>query len=332
MINILFYELQKLFFGEKRQELFELERIRHFRRSGSISPHPPLLIQLQTHSSCNGRCIFCPYTELNSKLDQGKIEWPLFEKIADDILRWEGLGKVLFMLQNEPFLDKDFFEYIRYIKHKKPEMKLTTVTNGTLLQTEMVERISESGLDEVTISLDAFSKETYKTLHPGFSFEKVLEGIQRLLKQKPDNLVVRLSFVSTKMNYHELPDFIKFAKGIGAQWRAIFFFNRADSLKGYRRMRLPAYKWHSLKPKLTYKYFYRTCPFPFARMSVLFNGDAIICCHDWQRNIVVGNAKTHSLQEIWSGKKFDELRKTILHKQYHKISSCARCNIAQLSI
>jgi hypothetical protein len=46
------------------------------------------------------------------------MEWPLFEKLANDMARWEGLDKAALMLQNEPLLDKDFFNYIRY--HCRP--------------------------------------------------------------------------------------------------------------------------------------------------------------------------------------------------------------------
>jgi radical SAM protein with 4Fe4S-binding SPASM domain len=332
MGHIFFYELMKLCSGSRRQEFIELEMIRHFRRTGSILPYPPFIVQFQTQSACNGRCIFCPYPELSGRLDQGKMDWSLFQKIADEIVQWKGIGSVMLMLQNEPFMDKDFSESINYFKRKKPEVKIATVTNGSILHASILEKVARSGLDELTISLDAFSKETYEVLHPGFSFEKLMEGIKRAMQQKPRGLSIRLSFVSTNINYHELPDFIKFAKHIGAQWRSIGFFNRADNLKAYERMRLRAYQWHALKSKLTYKYFYRTCPFPFARMSVLFNGDVIICCHDWHRNVKIGNAGTQSLHEIWGGKKFNALRKDILNRQYQKISSCRRCSIAQLSM
>ena len=331
MKSIFVHELVKLFFSSKRQEFIERKMIRHFRRSGSILPYPPIIIQLQTQSLCNGRCLFCPYPELSGKLDQGKMDWSLFQKIADEIVQWKGIGKVMLMLQNEPFMDKDFFAYVRYFKDNNPEIKLATVTNGTMLHASMLEQIAESGLDELTISLDAFSKETYEALHPGFSFEKLMEGIKRAMRHKPRGLSIRLSFVSTNINYHELTDFIKFAKRVGAQWRSMFFYNRADNVRAYERMRLPAYQWHALKPKLTYKYFYRACPFPFARMSVLFNGDVIICCHDWHRNVKVGNVGTQTLHGIWGGEKFDAFRKDILNRQYQKISSCRRCSIAQLS-
>jgi MoaA/NifB/PqqE/SkfB family radical SAM enzyme len=152
MKSIFIHELVKLFFSSKRQEFIERKMIRHFKRSRSILPYPPIIIQLQTQSLCNGRCLFCPYPELSGKLDQGKMDWPLFKKIADELVSWERIGKVMLMLQNEPLLDKDFFKRIDYFKSKRPELKLATVTNGTMLNASMLERIAGSDLDELTIS------------------------------------------------------------------------------------------------------------------------------------------------------------------------------------
>jgi MoaA/NifB/PqqE/SkfB family radical SAM enzyme len=326
---ILFNEIRKIFSGRKQDEFLELGAIRHFRQHGRILPYPPISIQIQTQSACNGRCVYCPYPQLSDNLPQGKMARPLFDKIIDDISLWGGVDHITLMLQNEPLLDKNFFEYVAYIKLQRPRIKISTVSNGTLLQSATVDRIFKSGLDELTISLDAFSKRTYEALHPGFSFEKIMEGIERLCNHKSERLSVRLSFVTTQKNYHELADFIGFAKAKNARWRTIYLLNRSDSVKNYHQMRLSQWKWYSIKLKLIYKYFYRTCPLPFARMSVLFNGDVIICCQDWRRKIVVGNAGGQSLKEIWNGDAYEALRGKLIRKQYNGIPTCAGCSIAQ---
>jgi radical SAM protein with 4Fe4S-binding SPASM domain len=332
-MNELFYEIKNIFSSRNRKEHF-LERsiIRHFRRQGHVSPYTPLSIQVQTHSTCNGHCVYCPYHETSSNLPQGVMDELLFKKIIDEISGWAGLKKIALMLQNEPLLDANFFEHILYIKSMNLDIVLETVTNGTLLNPSMVDRICASGLDELTISMDAISKRTYELLHPGFSFEKMREGIRRLFQHKPDHLSIKFSFVLTKMNYHELEGFIQFVKNNGAKWRTIYLFNRANNVPAFLQMRLSSFKWHTIKNKLLYKYFYQVCPSPFARMNVLFNGDVIICCQDWQRKTVVGNANTQSLQEIWRGKRYNELRKKITQKRYHEISTCCGCSIAQFTL
>ena len=68
------------------------------------------------------------------------------------------------------------------------------------------------------------------------------------------------------------------------------------------------------------------CRLPFYQMNVLFNGDAIICCNDWSRASVVGNAGTSSLGEIWNSAKVNEIRRLALRKRYEEIDSCKECS------
>ena len=113
-------ETRRLLFKSKQKEFLNLKAIRHFKHSGQMFPIMPQRVQLQTQSYCNGRCLICPYSELSGKFEQGKMDWAVFEKIANEISQWNKPGKVGLMLQNEPFLDKIFFKVVRYFKSLRP--------------------------------------------------------------------------------------------------------------------------------------------------------------------------------------------------------------------
>ncbi|RJP84785.1 MAG: radical SAM protein [Desulfobacteraceae bacterium] len=325
-------EARRLVFKGKTSESRAYHAIRHFKRSGKIFPLKPESIQIQTHSFCNGRCLYCPYPELSHKLNQGKMDRELILKIADEVTKWDTLRQVMLMLQNEPLLDKDFFETIKYFKILNPRLNLATVTNGTLLNPSVIEQILNSSLDELMISLDAFSKQTYEKLHPGFSFEKILNSIRLLSQLKTDRLSVKLSFVLTRQNHGELPGFINFAQNNRMGWRVMHVLNRANNVNNYNEFRFSRLTWKSLKLRLIYKYFYRACALPFSNMSVLFNGDVLICCNDWHRKAVIGNVNSESLDQIWNGEMMNYLRKQIIQKRYREISACSQCTLAQLCL
>ena len=324
-------ETRRLLFKSKQKEFLTLKAIRHFKHSGHMFPIMPQKVHIQTQSYCNGRCLFCPYPEVSGKLEQGKMDWAVIEKIANEISQWNKLRKVVLMLQNEPLLDKDFFKVVRYLKSVRPQTEIFTATNGSLLNESVVKEIVECGLDEIVISLDAFSKNTYERLHPGFSFEKIMKGINLISTVKPDHLLVTLGFVSTSNNQDELDDLIRFTQEKGLGVRLVHVLNRANNVHNYDRFSLPKLKWRHLKLRLIYKFFYQACDLPFSSMAVLFNGDVILCCQDWRRQVVIGNVKTSSLSDIWNGKAFDELRRKIVEKRYNEIQSCAKCTIAELS-
>jgi radical SAM protein with 4Fe4S-binding SPASM domain len=111
--------------------------------------------------------------------------------------------------------------------------------------------------------------------------------------------------------------------------------NRAGTLGNYERLRLKTnYRGTSFLSRLWRRLMTGTgqvtgCHLPFCQMNVLFNGDVIICCHDWNRATVVGNAKTSSLREIWNSKKMNEIRRLILRKRYEQLDSCRGCSLAR---
>ncbi len=325
-------EFQRLLLKDKRSELRAYHAIRHFKRSGQIFPFKPQSIQIQTHSFCNGRCLYCPYPEMSHKLEQGKMKQNILFKIADEVMKWNTLHQVMFMLQNEPMLDKDFFKIIKYFKDLNPHIILATVTNGTLLTPSVINHIIDGSLDKLVISLDAFSKHTYERLHPGFSFNSILDAIHLLSRLKDNRLSVELSFVDTNQNHGELSEFIKFARKNRMGWRVSHLLNRANNVQNYNEFRLSQLTWKSLKLRLIYKYFYQACSLPFKNMSILFNGDVVLCCNDWHRKSVIGNVNSESVDRIWNGEAMNHLRKDIVEKRYHEIHTCSQCTLAQLSV
>jgi MoaA/NifB/PqqE/SkfB family radical SAM enzyme len=285
----------------------------------------PQSLSIQTQSLCNGRCLFCPNNDYRQKLSQGKMDWEIVEKIAHEVSGWSGLNQVRMMLQNEPLLDKDFFKIVRYFKSLNPNLKIDTVTNGTLINESIVEQIIDSGLDEMVISINSIRKNTYEMLHPGFSFETIMNAIDLISRSRPGHLTVKLSFVYNRRNKDEFPEFIEFADSKELGWRTNYLMNIADNVKSYNQLSISDRSWYSIKMRLLYKYIYTVCPLPFSRMCVLFNGDVIICCQDWLRKVVVGNVMRDSLERIWNSILMNRIRENLIIKQYDGISICRAC-------
>jgi radical SAM protein with 4Fe4S-binding SPASM domain len=325
-------EAYQLIAKRNREEFYDIQAIRNFKRSGKIFPFMPQSIQIQTQSFCNGRCLFCPNDDNRHKISQGKMDWGIFKKIADEVSNWDSLKQVRLMLQNEPLLDKDFFKSVRYFKSVNPNQKIDTVTNGTQINESIVEQMIDSGLDEVVISINSIRKKTYEMLHPGFSFETIMNAVDLISKSRPDRLSVKLSFVYTRQNKDEVPEFIEFAKSKRLGWRTNYLLNISNNIKLYNRLSISSHSWYSLKMRFLYRYVYQTCPFPFTRMCVVFNGDVILCCQDWLRKVVVGNVATTSLEQIWNCDFMNRLREKMIRKEFEDIEICRDCTNTRLAV
>lgn len=326
----LFREIKMILFKGKKKEARLFSAIRQFKKQGRMGSFTPSSVQIQTQSVCNGRCIYCPYPQTSKTVPQGKMEWDTFVKVADEITAWSNLMRVELMMQNEPLMDNDLPKYVRYIKSLNPGLKVGITTNAMFLDQKKAREIAASGLDEVKISLDCFTAETYETLHPGFSFEKALEAIDCVNNLSGDKPSVILSFVLTNENVKEFESFVSFAKDKGLRWQTVYLLNRAGNVNGYEKLRLTKHSWRYRKLRFIHKYIYRTCTMPFFSMAIVFNGDVIICCQDWSRELVIGNVLNDPLLSIWDSDAYNTLRKKISGRRFNDIVTCAGCTLAEL--
>ena len=308
-----------------------------FRTSGKCLDYPRG-IHIQTQSLCNGRCSICPYPITSKKLEQGIMEWSLFDKIATEVASTnKTLHTVLFELHNEPLMDKRTFSWVKHIKSVSRDKKCVVITNGELLDRYSPADILESKLDKLIISLNAHSREVYEVINNGLDYDKVVRNISRLIANKSTRAKVVLAFVLTKQNVHEVSEATQYWHRQGVRTRVSLPSNRAGSLDAYESIR-PNINYNPVNLSLKVRQWLWTtviggtleCQYPFYSMSILFNGDAIICSHDWNRATVVGSVKNSSLKEIWNSERMNQIRRLMLKKRFEQIDSCKGCSVVHL--
>ena len=103
------------------------------------------LIQIQTTSSCNARCKFCPYKDSWFINNPGKMSDKLFDKIIRNIkkLDKEFDGTICPYLMNEPFTDKKLLNKIETIYNNFPNALVEVSTNAELLDEQKIDKLIE---------------------------------------------------------------------------------------------------------------------------------------------------------------------------------------------
>ncbi len=51
------------------------------------------------------------------------------------------------------------------------------------------------------------------------------------------------------------------------------------------------------------------CQFPWSSMTIKSNGEAAMCVEDFNNEIILGDAKTETLYDIWNGEKYARFRR-----------------------
>jgi len=179
------------------------------RHSGPAVQNKPRLIFWELTKGCNLRCIHCraSATELSSPDD---LSTSAAKSIIDQIA--EVSSPILVLSGGEPLFRKDIFELARYGTDKG--LRVALATNGTLVTKEVAQKIFDSGVKRVAISLDGTDAATHDKFRsiPG-AFDAALAGFRNL---KALGMSVQINTTVARHNAHQLPQMLELAKSIGA--------------------------------------------------------------------------------------------------------------------
>lgn len=170
----------------------------------------PHTIAWKVTSACNLKCKHCFYytekNKLNSKTDFCTEKMlSLAEFFIDElnIIRFTITG-------GEPFLRKDIFKLLKYLKSRNVIIDLQT--NATLITEKIaikLAKILDVETDNIQISLDGASENTHDKTRGKGSFERTVQGIEHLAKQ---GFYISISYTVTTLNIDELPELYDLCK------------------------------------------------------------------------------------------------------------------------
>lgn len=264
---------------------------------------PPSAAVIDPATICNLRCPFCPTGTGTLKMPRRMMNLDEFKIILD---------KLVFVRQltlhnwGEPLLNPALPDMIRYAKNKGKSVCFDT--NLALpLKKEQIEALVSSGLDEMTVSLDGASQETYEKYRRGGQFEQVIGNLQLLVEAKKllglATPLVTWKFIVNRFNEPEIEKARQMARELGV------LFNLAS-------MGIPAELQPTWAPHAAYRlikkkgisYPRSICIWMFRFIVVSSDGSVLPCCvvHDSQYSY--GNLLIQDFEEIWNGPQYRRSR------------------------
>jgi len=118
----------------------------------------------------------------------------------------------------EPLLNKALPQMITYLKQHKGSHALFN-SNATLLKSDWQRSLIEAQLDELRVSLDAATPETYRKIRGAPAFDRIVENLRSMVATKVamGSTLPKLSLWCTGMkeNIAELPDLVRLAARLG---------------------------------------------------------------------------------------------------------------------
>ena len=119
-----------------------------------ILPFPPV-VRIEPASQCNLKCSHCPTGTVDQ--ERGIMQDDVFNQVLAAVKKnRKNIKVVTLYLGGEPFLNKNFFEMVKKLS-SVGDFMLKTVTNGTILNDDLILKIVTSNLSLIEISLDGNS-------------------------------------------------------------------------------------------------------------------------------------------------------------------------------
>jgi len=171
----------------------------------------PRKLNIEVTTRCNLSCAMCMKTVW--KEDIGDMSLHTFKALLPVLPEIESINLIGI---GEPLLNENVIEMVRLAKGQLPSNgAFSLTTNGTLIDTETAEGLVSGGVDDIVVSIDGATGDTFAKIRKGASLDQVLGNIE-LLNRVKERLGARLpriglEFVAMKMNVAELPQLVDLA-------------------------------------------------------------------------------------------------------------------------
>jgi radical SAM protein with 4Fe4S-binding SPASM domain len=306
----------------------------------------PTIFNIETTNYCNMTCVMCPRT-IFMKRKNVWIEDKIFEKILSSIKPYEKkeIEDFWSWLENstsfnhkeisengfyfsivsrclilhgygEPFLDKFLIKRVKLCKEKNIPTYFSC-TPATMTVDKATE-VMRAGLDVLKFSLDAMDDESIKSIRgKKANYEESIEKILSLIEIKKKNNFQTL-FVPCMISFK------KDKKSIELQEKFLEFWKDKEV---YAYIKSQDNRWlfeqdKNLKNNSHYAKQY--CEYPWTSLTVMADGNVVPCTQISNNEIVLGNINDNSLEDIWNGKNYQELRKMHISGKFPNDHKCRK--------
>lgn len=181
--------------------------INHVKKSASIHTgkllSKPILVVISPTNRCNARCLMCNcWHEKNDYIGKDDII-----NFIHDLYEWRGNNLVLQIAGGEPLIFKGIFEIFQYCTALGITAKITT--NGFGLNESVCNKIIESGLPFISISIDSHISDVHDRFRgQSGMFRRAMEGIKYL--RENSKIVIGISSIIMRDNISHLREFVDF--------------------------------------------------------------------------------------------------------------------------
>ena len=316
--------------GMRKYETLRMQTVvRYIDPGGGLKS--PRVVQIEVSSNCNLRCPSC---SLSREVNPGRSMSPSeFESILDRLpfippsVSLNGIG--------EPLVNPDFFKLVDILGRRSTKCSFST--NGTMLTDRIRKEIlARENIGYVAISCDGAEKATFEALRFGAKFGVWKDSVKRFVRsardRQPNPIITSMRCLLSRRNLPEVAGIIDLAAEL--RFPSLSFADIVRNDSAAADLALTDDEWRALDKgkmirdgnqagvRVSFNFRRESTPAkgrgkvrcfqPWEYAMVLAEGDVLPCCAviGSARARVMGNILQQDFSEIWSGREFQEFRRT----------------------
>ena len=315
-------------------------------------------VHIELTNVCDLNCAFCPKSVM--KRPYGFMDTELAKSLITELGSNNICEKITLHTMGEPTIHRDFFDILQYAESVGVKVGLTT--NGKGLGGGIGRRLLEHDLHQIDISLQTPDKYSYALRKAGGkSFEDYTAGILDFFSgymARAEDTIFKFRFLNTRFHRKSIEKrmgpirVMSSTDELRATFRRwaeqvyeILGVQEETKIRAFERIQhLLSYKWNVVEvyPNVFFETYILDdwghafednrirgawagyCFGMRDHFGILYNGDFVLCCMDFDGQTAIGNLHNASLKDILSS---DELGRIISGFRKLKVVHpyCKRC-------
>ena len=286
----------------------------------------PTSIWIEATNTCNARCPLCPTGNGTLGRPKAFFDVGLYQQIVREVRP----QRMNFWNFGEPFLHPDIHSMITYAKNMGVKDTWASTNGYAFYDRALIPALVNCGLDLLIVGLDGTDAETFNRYRVNVQFDRLMSNLRWMQATTPFPGKLIWQFIVMQQNQHQLEAARSMAADLGME----FWVKQAnlDMLSGQGDASWlpddPSYcRYEETIEGVRVKGGGRgKCFFVENTLIINADGSVVPCCFDAQTELLLGNAKAQSIQDIWAGEPLHELRRRI-RSERHLYSPCNRCAV-----
>lgn len=250
-------------------------------------------IRIEVCTACNYSCTICPRDIFKRKHEvmPTSLFAELISKITAEAPQY---NMVTFAGFGEPLLDPDFVDKVRICRDAG--LETLVLTNGSKLSEKTFMELDALGMQSVRVSFYGMTPDSYRKVHnppESLSFEQVVKTIENICQMERSTKLLLTLNVVEGVNDDDVAEWIEY-------WK-----DRADLVEVWK-----PHNWVYGREFRGVEVSKRnTCGRPFnGPLQVQVDGTVNMCCFDFNGDLLLGDLKAQSLNEIFTSEEYEKIK------------------------